>query len=419
MLSPGLGQPPSTPPGPPSGAGNAASAFVLFTVFLDSISIGIMLPLLPRLIGSFVPEQPVLAAELVGWLGFAWGLSQLFGSPLLGAVSDRYGRRPVILVSNLGLFLDYLLMAFAPTLWLLAIGRIIAGFTTATFASAYAYVSDVTPERDRPAAYGRIGAVFGLGFILGPAIGGLLAEFGPRVPFILAAVLSVLNFAYGWFVLPESLARENRMAFSWHRANPFASLMLLRRTSRLGWLAVVTLLDQLALISIPAAFVLYTAHKFQWTELTTGLTFAAIGVGLAIVQGLLMGPVVGRLGNRRTLLLGLMLGFAGFMMYGLAPSGPVIWAAIPLLVLWGLLEGPMQTYMTREVAPNEYGQLQGAIAALHSIAETIGPLIFAYAFAFAIGPGAAWAPAGAPFLLAASLHFIALAIAWSVLRRDA
>ncbi|MBX9925072.1 MAG: TCR/Tet family MFS transporter [Hyphomicrobiaceae bacterium] len=398
--------------------GQAASLFVLFTVFLDSIAIGIMLPALPKLIESFVPGDAVLAAQIVGWFGAAWGLAQLFGSPFLGALSDRFGRRPVILISNLGLGLDYLLMAFAPTLWLLLFGRIVAGFTAATFATAYAYVTDVTPEPDRAAAYGRIGAVFGLGFIMGPAIGGVLAEIGPRVPFILAAVLSLINFIYGCLVLPESLAQENRMAFSWRRANPFASLVLLRRTPRLAWLSIVSLLDQLALVSIPAAFVLYTSHVFKWSELTTGLTFAAIGVGLAIVQGVLMGPTVKCLGNRRTLLLGYLFGIVGFAMYGLAPSSYVIWAAIPLLTLWGLVEGPTQSYMSREVSPNEYGQLQGAIAALHAIAETVGPLMFAGVYAYAIGSAAAWAPPGAPFLLAAVLHVVAITIAAVILRKE-
>ncbi len=398
--------------------GRRASLFVLFTVLLDSIGIGIMLPALPKLIESFAPGDAVLAALMVGGFGAVWGLAQLFGSPFLGALSDRYGRRPVILISNLGLGLDYLLMAFAPTLWLLVVGRIIAGFTAATFATAYAYVTDVTPEADRASAYGRIGAVFGLGFIMGPAIGGVLAEFGPRVPFILAAVLSLVNFIYGYFVLPESLALENRMPFAWRRANPFASLKLLRRSSRLAWLSVVSLLDQLALVSIPVTFVLYTSHTFQWDGLTTGLTFTAIGVGLAVVQGVLMGPVVARLGNRRTLLLGLAFAIVGFLMYGLAPSSWVIWAAIPLLTLWGLVEGPNQSLMSREVTASEYGQLQGALAALLGIAETVGPLIFSQIYAYAIGPAASWAPPGAPFLFAAALHVVAIIVAAWILRDE-
>jgi DHA1 family tetracycline resistance protein-like MFS transporter len=342
----------------------AATAFVLVTVFLDSISIGLMLPALPKLISSFVPEDPVFAAQLVGIFAASWGLMQLFGSPFLGALSDRYGRRPIILISNVGLAVDYLLMAVAPTIWLLFFGRLVSGFTASTFATSFAYVTDVTPPEQRAAAYGRIGAVFGLGFIIGPAIGGVLAEFGPRVPFILAAGLAMANTVYGFFVLPESLLRENRMAFHLARANPFASLQLLRRTPRLAGLAVVNLLDALALVSITATFVLYTTAKFQWTDATIGLTFAAIGLAIAIVQGGLTGLVVARIGERRTLMLGLTLGIVGFSIYGLAPSSAWIWVAIPILAMWGLADSPNQSLMTREVNDNEYGQLQGALAAL-------------------------------------------------------
>jgi len=396
----------------------AATAFVLVTVFLDSISIGLMLPALPKLISSFVPEDPVFAAQLVGIFAASWGLMQLFGSPFLGALSDRYGRRPIILISNVGLAVDYLLMAVAPTIWLLFFGRLVSGFTASTFATSFAYVTDVTPPEQRAAAYGRIGAVFGLGFIIGPAIGGVLAEFGPRVPFILAAGLAMANTVYGFFVLPESLLRENRMAFDLARANPFASLQLLRRTPRLAGLAVVNLLDALALVSITATFVLYTTAKFQWTDATIGLTFAAIGLAIAIVQGGLTGLVVARIGERRTLMLGLTLGIVGFSIYGLAPSSAWIWVAIPILAMWGLADSPNQSLMTREVNDNEYGQLQGALAALAAIAETIGPLIFSQIYAYAIGTGAAWLPAGAPFLLAATLHVIALGIAAALLRRE-
>lgn len=396
------------------GRRRAASAFILVTVMLDSISIGIMLPALPKLVAGFVPDDPVAAARLVGLFAASWGFMQLIGSPLLGALSDRFGRRPVILMSNLGLGLDYLLMAFAPSLWLLYVGRLVSGFTAATFATAYAYVTDVTPEEERAAAFGRIGAVFGLGFILGPAIGGLLAEFGPRVPFILAAVLSLANFAYGTLVLPESLALENRMAFSWRRANPFASIRLLGRTRRLTGLAVVNLLDQLALVSIPATFVLYTTAKFGWSDSTTGLTFAAVGLGLAIVHGVLTAPVVGFFGEARTLLIGLLFGIAGFTMYALAPTSMVIFAAIPLMCLWALADSPNQSLMSREVSPSEYGQLQGALAALFAIAETVGPLLFSQAYAYAIGEGAALMPAGAPFLMAAALQVVALALAMRV-----
>ncbi len=375
-----------------------------------------MLPALPKLISSFVPDNPVFAAQLVGIFAASWGLMQLCGSPFLGALSDRYGRRPIMLISNTGLAVDYLLMAVAPSLWLLFVGRLVSGFTASTFATAFAYVTDVTPPEQRAAAYGRIGAIFGLGFIIGPAIGGVLAEFGPRVPFILAASLALANTVYGFIVLPESLALDKRMAFQVARANPFASLRLLRRTPRLAGLALVNLLDALALVSITTTFVLYTTAKFQWSETTIGLTFAAIGFAIAIVQGGLTGPVVAILGERRTLLTGLMLGTIGFTMYGFAPSSEWIWAAIPILAMWGLADSPNQSLMTREVNENEYGQLQGALAGLAALAETIGPLIFSQIYAYAIGTGATWLPSGAPFLLAAALHVTAIIIAIGCLR---
>lgn len=398
--------------------GRAASTFVLVTVLLDSIAIGIMLPALPKLIESFVPGDPVWAARLVGLFAAGWGLMQLVGSPVLGALSDRFGRRPVILASNLGLAIDYSLMAFAPSLWLLFAGRLLAGFTTSTFATAYAYVTDVTPEEGRAAAFGRIGAVFGLGFIIGPAVGGLLAEIGPRVPFMLAASLSLLNFGYGYLVLPESLASANRMRFSWFRANPFGSLRLLGRSRRLTGLAVVNLLDQLALVSIPATFVLYTSGQFQWSEATTGITFAAIGAGLACVHAFLTGPVVGRAGGPGTLYIGLSFGVLGFVLYGLAPSSLFIWAAIPFLCLWALADSPIQALMTREVRASEYGQLQGATAALFAVAETIGPLVFSQLYAYAIMDRGDSVPAGAPYLLAAALQVCAIGIAMRVLAKQ-
>jgi MFS transporter, DHA1 family, tetracycline resistance protein len=397
--------------------GSAATAFVLITVLLDVMALGMMLPALPKLVEAFIPDDKAQAARIYGLLGMSWGLMQLVGAPFLGAVSDQYGRRPVILFSNLGLGLDYLLMALAPNLWVLFVGRIIAGFTSAAFATAFAYIADVHPEDKRATEFGKMGAMFGLGFIAGPAIGGLLSGIDPRLPFWVASVLSLLNFVYGYFVLPESLAPERRMPFSWARANAWGSLRLLGSTPRLLGLSAVSIIDSLVLVSLPATFVLYATHKFNWTDQTIGLTYAAIGVGLAIVHGLLTGPVVAWLGERRTLLVGLAFGTAGFAMYGVSWAGWVIWASIPLIALWGFADSAMQSLMSAEVGPGQQGQLQGALASLMAVAETIGPILFTQVYAAAISTQADWAPAGAPFLVAAALQLGGLFIARWCTRR--
>lgn len=400
-----------TPPAP----GARGAAFVLVTVLLDAISIGLILPVLPTLVESFTPGDPVAGAGLVGLLAAIYGAMQFVGGPFLGALSDSYGRRPVILGSNLGLALDYLSMVLAPNVWLLIVGRVVAGFTTATVPTAVAYVTDVTPPAHRAAAYARIAAVFSAGLVMGPAIGGLLAEVHPRLPFLLAAGLALANFVYGATVLPESLPREGRPPFAFVRANPLAALRLLSRTRRLAGLAVVSFLDGLALVAITATFVLYTSRTFGWSEGTNGLAFMAVGVALALVNGVLAAPVIAAIGERRTLHVGIVFGIVGFMMYGLAPSDALVWAAIPFLALWALADGPTLAFMSAEVTPAEQGRLQGALAALQAVAETIGPLLFTQVYALAIGPASGWAPPGAPFLLAAVLHAAALGVALAVL----
>jgi MFS transporter, DHA1 family, tetracycline resistance protein len=399
---------------PSGGATRAATIFVLVTVLLDVMALGMMLPALPKLVESFVPDNPILAAQLYGLFGVAWGLMQLFGSPFLGALSDQYGRRPIILLSNLGLGLDYLLMVFAPNLWVVLIGRLIAGLTSASFATAFAYIADVTPEDKRAAEFGKIGAAFGLGFIVGPALGGLLTSIDPRLPFVAAAAFSLANAAYGYFVLPESLSLDKRMPFTWARANPLSSLRLLGRTPRLKGLGVVSFLDSVALVSLPATFVLYVTHRFGWGDIAVGLTYASVGLGMAIVHGLLVGPVVERIGERRTLMVGLAFGAAGFTLFGLAPSTEIMLMAIPLIALWGFADASMQSLMTREVTPSEQGQLQGALASLMALAETVGPLLFSQAYALALTPGQVWLPLGIAFVLSGVAQLIGMAICWRV-----
>jgi DHA1 family tetracycline resistance protein-like MFS transporter len=391
-------------------------AFVLVTVGLDVIALGIIIPVLPKLVESMAGGDTVRAAELFGLFGTAWALMQLVASPVLGALSDRFGRRPVLLLSTLGLGLDYILMAVAPNLAWLFIGRLLSGITAATFSTANAYIADVTPQDRRAAAFGLVGAAFGVGFVLGPAIGGIAGDIDPRLPFWIAAVLTLANFAYGFLVLPESLPQERRMAFSWRRANPLGSLRLLSEHRALLGLAGVAFLSHLAHVVLPAVTVLYTSYRYGWDNKTMGLTLAAVGVASGVVQAGLIKPAIRRLGERATLIVGLVCGVAGFALYGFASTGAMFWAGIPVLALWGMASAAAMGLMSRLVSGSEQGQLQGANASLMALAGLIGPGLFSQAFARSIAPDAAWHLPGAPFLLAAALLAAATALAWRATR---
>lgn len=400
---------------PLSSPRKAAVAFILFTVLLDVIAMGIIIPVFPALITQFLNGDTPRAAIIYGFFGTIWALMQFLFSPAVGALSDRFGRRPVVLLSNLGLGLDYILMALAPSLIWLFVGRLIAGITAASISAASAYIADVMPPEKRAGAFGLIGVAFGLGFVLGPALGGVLGGIDLRLPFWVAAGLSLANAAYGFFVLPESLPRENRRAFAWKRANPVGSLTLLRSHPELFGLATVHFLYTLAHNALPSVFVLYTAYRYGWDELTVGLTMAGFGVAIIIVQGLIVKPAVARLGERTTLVLGLSCAVLGLAIYGLAPTGYVLWMGIPIAALWGLYGPASQGLMTRRVDPSEQGQLQGALSSILGITGMIGPALFTLTFARAISAPDPALP-GAPFLLASALVAVALALAWRVTR---
>jgi len=307
-------------------------------------------------------------------------------------------------------------MALSPTLsWLFA-GRVISGITAASVPTATAYISDVTPPEKRAAAFGLLGAAFGIGFVLGPALGGILGVINPRLPFWVAAGFSLVNAMYGLFVLPESLPVERRAKFQWRRANPLGSLKLLRSHPELFGLAGANFISYLAHEVLPSTFVLYASYRYNWDERAVGLTLAAVGVCSGTVQGGLVGPMVGRLGERRALLVGLLFGIAGFAGFGLAPTGMFFWLAIPFIALWGLSGPAAQGLMTRRVSPSEQGQLQGANGSLRGISGLIGPALFTLTFASFIGPRRSWHLPGAPFLLAALLLAMALMLAWRVTR---
>lgn len=389
----------------------AAIVFILITVLLDVLSFGIVIPVLPKLVEEFLSGDTAEAAQVYGLMGTAWALMQLLCSPIQGALSDRFGRRPVVLLSNVGLGLDYLLMALAPSLsWLFA-GRVLSGIAASSFSTAGAYIADVTPPEKRASGFGMIGAAFGLGFVLGPAVGGLLGASDPRLPFWGAAVVSLLNAGYGFFVLPESLPHHRRMAFSWRRANPIGSLTLLRSHPALGSLAAVAFFGYLAHAVLPSTAVLYVGYRYGWGPSAVGFMLAGAGVSAMLVQGVLIRPVTAKLGERRTLLAGLLCGAVGFLVYGLAPTGWIYCLGIPIMALWGLAGPATQALMTQRVGGGEQGQLQGAIAALSGIAGLMGPSLFTHIFALFISRTPPALP-GAPFLLASVVLILAMTVAW-------
>ncbi len=394
----------------------AAVLFILITVLLDMLSFGIVIPVLPKLVEEFLSGDTARAAEIYGLMGSAWALMQLVCSPIQGALSDRFGRRPVVLLSNLGLGLDYILMAVAPTVSWLFVGRVIAGMASSSFSTAGAYIADVTPPEHRAAAFGKIGMVFGLGFILGPAIGGWLGAIDARLPFWGAAALSLLNACYGFFVLPESLPPATRTPFTWERANPVGSLVLLRSHHELLGLAVVAFLGYLAHAVLPSASVLYLGYRYGWGTAAVGLVLAGVGVAAMIVQGGLIRPITARFGERWALLAGLLSGAAGFVVYGMAPNGWIFCLGIPIMAFWGMAGPAAQALMTRRVSSAEQGQLQGALASLNGVAGLLGPVLFTEIFAYFISPHIQWPLPGAPFLLASLLLLGAAVTAWRVTR---
>lgn len=391
--------------------------FVFITVALDMLALGVMIPVLPKLIIEFEGGNVADAAGVAGVFGFSWAAMQFVFSPLLGAISDRRGRRPVILLSNLGLGLDYLLMAMAPSLSWLFVGRLISGITSASYSTAGAYIADVTPEEERAAKFGMLGAAFGLGFVVGPALGGLLGGVSLRLPFYAAAGLSLANAAYGFFILPESLPLERRAPFAWSKANPIGALVLLRSHPRLLGLAGVAFLYNVAHDSLPSVFVLYTDYRYHWGERMVGFCLAVVGVTSTIVSALLIGPIVKRVGERRALLLGLSFGVLGFAVYGWAPTGSWFLTGIPLVALWGLSGPAFQALMSRRVEPTEQGRLQGALASMSGITGMLGPLLFTQVFAFGISSQTLRLP-GAPFWTSSLLLVASLLVAFSVARDE-
>jgi DHA1 family tetracycline resistance protein-like MFS transporter len=401
----------SVSPAETSPVRGGAVTFIFVTILLDTLALGVIIPILPKLVQSFVDNDTASAAKIFGVFGTAWALMQFFFSPILGGLSDRFGRRPVVLLSNFGLALDYVLMALAPSLAWLFVGRVISGITSASISTSFAYIADITPPEKRAAVFGKVGAAFGAGFILGPAIGGLLGGMDPRLPFWVAAGLSLANTLYGFLILPESLPSDRRSPFRWKSANPLGSLHLLRADRVLAGLSLANFFGQVAHVVLPSTFVLYATYRYGWDAATVGLTLALVGICAMVVQGAGIGPIVSRLGERRALLLGLGCGAIGFLIFGAAPSGPLFWLGIPVMAFWGVAGAATQALMTRLVAPDQQGQLQGATNSVQSVSQLVGPFLFTLTFAYFIGAQAPVKLPGAPFLLAAALLLLALVIA--------
>jgi DHA1 family tetracycline resistance protein-like MFS transporter len=390
----------------------AALNFIFVTVLIDMLAFGMIIPVLPILVQDFVGGNAARGAAMYGLFGTAWALMQFIFSPVQGALSDHFGRRPVILISCAGLGLDFILMALAPNLWWLLLGRAISGITAASFSTAGAYISDVTPPEKRAASFGIIGAAFGVGFVLGPAVGGLLGAISPRLPFWASAVMALANVCWGLFILPESLPKEKRVAFSWKHANPLGALKLLRSHPMLTGLAASYFLINFAHAVLPSTTVLYVHYRYGWDTRAVGILLAGVGISSLIVQGFLVKPVVKWLKERRAVALGLIFGAAGFAVYGFAPTGPIFWIGVPIMALWGVATPSLQTILTRLVDPTEQGRLQGALASLVGLASLIGPTVFTQIFAAFISTHAELGLPGAPYLLAAVLVFAAMLLAW-------
>ena len=392
-----------------------AFRFIFAAAVINAVSFGIMIPVLPNLIKEFTGGDTAAASEWNVLFGAVWGVMQLFCGPILGMLSDRYGRRPILLVSLGGLAIDFLFMALAPSLMWLFVGRVINGLTAASFSTANAYVADVTPPDKRAKAYGWMGSAFSFGFLVGPALGGFLGDIDLRLPFFVAAALTTANWLYGFFILPESLPPEKRVArFDWKRANPVGALSFLRSHNELLGLASIGFLFQLAHTVLPAIFVLYTGYRYGWTPGFMGLTMMATGLAGVIVQTLLVGPVVARIGERGALLLGAAAGAAGFAIYGMAQTGWAYMLGVPVFALMNFLMPGLQGLMTRRVEPSAQGQLQGANQALQGIASVIGPVIFGMTFAWSVRHEGALHQPGLAIYLAAALLVAALLLSLRV-----
>ncbi|WP_421795562.1 TCR/Tet family MFS transporter [Haliscomenobacter sp.] len=384
---------------------NSALTFIFITMLIDVTGLGIIIPVMPKLIMELSGESLSSAARYGGWMIFAYASMQFIFSPILGGLSDQYGRRPVLLFSLLGFGIDYIVLGFAPTLGWLFVGRIIAGITGASFTTAGAYIADVSPPEKRAQNFGLIGAAFGLGFIMGPVLGGFLGEYGARVPFFVSAGLTLVNWLYGYFVLPESLLPENRRPFEWSRSNPINSLLNLRRYPIVLGLVFPNVLIMIAGFATQSTWTFYCMGKFGWTEKMVGLSLGFVGVMAALVQGGLTRAIIPKLGNYRSISVGLILYGIGFVLYALANQGWMMFAVTALASLGGIAMPALQGVMSNQVPMNEQGELRGALTSVMSLTSVVGPLIMTQLFGYFTSAAAPIQLPAAPFWLASVLIF--------------
>ena len=409
--------PTSGTPAPQGSQRAPALGFIFVTILLDVIGLGLIIPVVPKLIRQLTGEGLSRASEYSGWLTFAYASAQFCFAPVVGGLSDKLGRRPVLLAALLGLGLDYVFLSLAPTLGWLFVGRVLAGITGASFTTATAYIADISPPEKRAQNFGLVGAAFGVGFIVGPALGGLLAGYGARVPFVVAAGLSLCNFLYGLLVLPESLAPAQRRPFEWARANPVASLLRLRRyPAALGLVAALVLI-YLAGSATQSVWTFYTMLKFGWTEKAVGISLAVVGLFSGLVQGGLVRVAIPKLGAARAIVLGLSCYVVGFVLFAFAAKGWLMLVFLAPYCLGGLAGPALQGTISGQVPANAQGELQGSLTSLISATGVVGPLLMTHLFAHFTGPAAPVYFPGAPFLLAAALTLVSVGLAVRSLRK--
>ena len=396
----------------------AAFGFIFITVLVDVIGFGIIIPVLPDLIRQLIHGDLSTAAKWGGLLLFTYSLMQFFFSPILGNLSDRYGRRPVLLFSLFGFGVDYLFLAFAPTIGWLFLGRVIAGVTGASFTTASAYIADISPPEKRAQHFGLLGAAFGLGFIIGPALGGQLGQFGARIPFIASAILSLLNWLYGYFVLPESLPVENRRRFEWRRANPLGSLLQLKKYPAVAGLILSLVLVYIAAHAVQSTWTYYNMEKFHWNKAWVGYSLAFIGAMISIVQAGLIRIVIPKLGQEKSVYIGLMLYSLGMLLFGFATQGWMMFAFSVIYCLGGIAGPALQSIISAHVPSNEQGELQGALTSLMSATSIIGPPIMTNLFAYFTAAGAPIRFPGAPFIAGAVLLLLSSFLAYRSMKKD-
>ncbi len=399
------------------GKKDAALGFIFITLLIDVIGIGIIIPVVPQLIANLTGKGISEASTYGGWLTFSYAIMQFVFAPVLGGLSDRFGRRPVLLFSLLGLGIDYVFQAFAPTILWLFVGRIFAGITGASFTTATAYIADISTPEKRAQNFGMVGAAFGLGFIIGPVIGGLASEWGSHVPFLVAASFSFINLIYGFFVLPESLKMKERRRFELKRANPLGSLTHLKRYPVVAGLISSFVLLYVASHAVQSNWTYFTMYKFNWDEKLVGYSLGFVGLMIALVQGGLIRVIIPKLGQEKSIYVGLLLNAMALVLFGLVWKGWMMYAVLIPYALGGIAGPALQGIISTQVPSNEQGELQGALTSLVSITSIVGPPLMNNLFAYFTAPDAFVVFPGAPFVLGAFLVMISLFLTYNTLSK--